>query len=117
MRRIATTLIALGGAVALGGCSIAGSWRVVSTEPPGAPFPVAVLTLDPNNTYTATGSNDARPRTTTGQYRWNGSRLDVLETGKVPRSYQARRRFDGSLVLTYEERGARVSATLVRAEE
>lgn len=117
LRRMATALAMLAGALALSGCSIAGSWRVVSIDPPGAPFPVQVLTLDPNNNYTATGPEHAKPCTTTGQYRFNGSRLEVVEGGRMPRTYGARRQMDGSLVLTYEERGVRVRATLVRTEE
>ena len=117
MRQTAVMLMALGGAVAICGCSIAGAWRVVSTDPPGAPFPVHVLTLDPSGSYTATGPEGTKPQTTTGQYRLSGSRLEVLEGGKVPRSFQARRRLDGALVLAYEEGGVSVSATLVRAEE
>ncbi|MGD2110959.1 MAG: hypothetical protein PVI86_16405 [Phycisphaerae bacterium] len=100
----------------LSACSIAGSWRVVSTDPPEAPFPVEVVTFDPQHNYTATSSKTLKRGGSTGKYRWNGFRLEIAESGKSPRTYKARRQPDGTLVLTYEENGIGVSATLVRTE-
>ncbi len=104
-------------AVAGTGCSIAGSWQRVAVDPPGAPFPIDHVTFDRNDNYTATWSHDGRPRTSTGRYHWNGFKLDVAQEAKMPRSYRARLRLDGKLVLTYEEGGAKVMATLEKAEQ
>ncbi len=117
MRRIAASVALSGLIVALCGCSITGSWRIVSTDPPDAPFPVEVLTFDPDNNYTATGPEGARPRTSTGQYQLKGSKLEILEGGRMPRVYRARRKGDTTLVLTYEEQGDRVTATFVRTDK
>jgi len=117
MARITVTAGMSGLIVALCGCSITGSWRMVSTDPPEVPFPVEVLTFDPDNNYTATGPKGATPRTTTGQYQLRGSKLEILEAGKMPRVYRARRTGDNTLFLTYEEQGARATATFVRTDE
>ena len=114
MRRASVILTSFTCAIGMAGCSIAGSWRVVSTNPPGAPFPAQVVTFDRNNSYTATGPEEDGGVTSTGQYRFNWFNLDILEPGNMPRTYRARRQLNGALVLTYEQRGAKVSATLVK---
>lgn len=99
------------------GCGIAGSWKRVAVDPPGAPFPMDHVTFDRDNNYTATWSQQERARTSTGRYKWNGFKLDIMERGSLPRAYRARLRLDGKLVLTYEERGAKVAATLERVHK
>ncbi len=99
------------------GCSIAGSWKRVAVDPPGVPFPVDHVTFDRDDNYTATWSHEGRARTSTGRYHWNGFKLDVMQEEGLPRSYRGRLRLDGTLVLTYEERGAKVTATLEKVEK
>jgi hypothetical protein len=117
MRRTTVVLAALMGATTAGGCSIAGSWRTIAVDPPGAPFPVDRVTFDRDDNYTATGSREGETRTSTGRYRWNWFKLDVLEPGGQPRTYSAQRRLDGKLVLTYKEGRGKVTATLAKVDE
>lgn len=110
-------LVTLICAATAGGCSIAGSWRTIAVDPPGAPFPVDRVTFDRGNSYTATGSREGEIRTSTGHYRWNWFKLDIMEPGRLPRTYSARRRLDGTLMLTYEEGRGKVTATLAKVDE
>ncbi len=98
------------------GCSIAGSWRTVAVDPPGAPFPVEAVRFDAANTYTSTGTYGGERRTTTGRYDFNGFKLDITEGGRLPRSYAARLRLDGKLVLTLREGDAKMTATLAKID-
>ena len=107
----------LGLALTTVGCSLAGSWRTVSLDPPGAPFPVDTITLDRDNNYTATWTWDGARRTTTGRYKWNGSTLEVAPPGSLPRKYGARLRADGKLVMTYMHGDAKLTATLERVDK
>jgi len=100
--------------VGLCGCSVAGSWQVVSTDPPQVPFPVETVSFDGRHRYVATESSKQGPKTSSGLYRLKGSQLEIREIGKTPRTYRVRRRWDNTLVLTYEENGYAVSATLQR---
>ena len=104
-------------ALALAGCSIAGSWRVTATDPPGAPAPVSVLTFDRDHNYTATWSHEGRTRTSLGRYRWRATGLAMTEAGELPRPHRARLRLDGKLVLTYREGDAKTVATLAKVGE
>ncbi len=104
-------------ALATAGCSIAGSWRTVSTEPPGVTFPINTLTLDGDGNYTATWIVKDETRTDTGFYRWDGFTLDVEQAGSMPRSYGARLRLNGNLLLTHRQGNARAVATLVKTQE
>lgn len=98
------------------GCSIAGSWRTVAVDPPGALFPVEVVRFDGANTYTSTGVYGGEKRTTTGRYEFNGFKLDITEGDRLPRSYGARLRLDGKLVLTLREGDAKMTATLAKID-
>ena len=98
------------------GCSIAGSWKRIATEPAGAPFPVDHVTFARNHQYTASGPVYGQNRTSTGQYDWDGITLSILQAGRESRTYRGRVRLDGSLVLTYGAGKEKVTATLVRTD-
>lgn len=117
MQRTTMVLAALMCITTAGGCTIAGSWRTIAIDPPGAPFPVDRVTFDRGNNYTASGSQEGEIRTSTGRYRWNWFKLDVMEPGRLPRTYSARRRLDGKLMLTYEEGRGKVTATLAKVDK
>ena len=102
---------------AIGGCSVAGSWKTDTIEPPGVPFPVEMLTLSPDSQYTASWQENGRRRTSTGQYRWTGSELEIIEGGRTARTYQGKLRLDGRLVLTYGEGNAKVVAILEKSKD
>lgn len=106
----------VGAASLLGGCSVAGSWRVVDIDPAGAPFPVDQVTFSAGNQYTASWTQAGEKRTGTGDYRLRGSMLDIMEQGRAPRSYHLKRRGNDTILLTYRENNAAVTATLKRAE-
>ena len=99
------------------GCSVTGSWKRVSVDPPGVPFPIDTLTFDANKNYTASWSEKGSPRTSSGIFTWNGSTLKIQQFGKQPRTYRARRRFDGKLELTYEIGNSKATAILERSEQ
>ena len=114
-----TKLLALAGwLVLLNGCSITGpitgTWRTVSIDPPGAPFPVDAITFDQNDNYTASWAQGGKTRTTLGQYRWNGSRLEVVRPGNQPQIYKAWVGLDGKLIMTYGTGDSAIRATLER---
>lgn len=99
------------------GCSITGSWRRVSVDPPGVPFPVELVTFGADRTYTASWSQEGSPRTSTGMFDWNGMTLNIHQTGMQPRSYHARRRLDGKLELIYGQGKKAVTAVLERTNQ
>ena len=117
MQRTTMVLAALICITTAGGCTIAGSWRTIAVDPPGAPFPVDRVTFDRDNNYTASGSQEGEICTSTGRYRWNWFKLDVMEPGRLPRTYSARRRLDGRLVLTYKEGRGKVTAILAKMDK
>ncbi len=112
MRRNLIALTTMPLAFAVVGCSLAGSWRVIATDPPGAPFPVSVVTFDRDHNCTSTWSQAGGARTSVAQYRWNGFNLKIMEAGRLPLTYRARRSLGGGLVLTYRKNDAKVVATL-----
>ena len=110
-------LLKLTGCLALmSGCSIAGTWRTVSVDPPGASFPVDTITFDQNHNYTATWAQAGKSRTTLGQYRWNGSRLEVVRPGNQAQTYKASVGLDGRLTMTYGTGDSKIEAKLERGE-
>ncbi len=115
MKRSARALIGAVGCVLVGaGCSVAGSWRLVSVDPPGAPFPIESLTLDARDQYTATCIQAGRVRTETGEYQWNGRSLSVRAEGMGGRTYPAKLQPGGHLVLTHIQGGVKIVATLAK---
>ena len=88
----------------------------MAVDPPGALFPVEVVSFDGANTYTSIGLFGGKRRTTTGRYEFNGFKLDITEGDRMPRSYGARLRLDGKLVLTLREGDAKMTATLAKID-
>ena len=103
--------------LAVGGCGITGSWKRIAVDPPGAPFPVDRVTFDRQHNYTATWSHGGQTRTSTGEYRFSWNILEIMETGRQPRTYRAYRRLDGKLLLTYGEGGGEMTATLTKVQD
>ena len=114
MVKILALLVSIALMTASMGCSLAGSWETVSVDPPTVPFPVDHITFDTHNNYTASWTQDGSPRTGTGEYQWNGFTLDVVQGYTLPRTYKTRKRLDGTLEMTYEQGGAKVTAILKR---
>lgn len=100
------------------GCnSITGSWKKVSTQPRGAPFPIDKIIFDPQQNYTSTWTYEGQTHTDTGQYRYSGNTLKVMQSFNQPRTYKAKLKMDGSLVLTYQVGDTKVSATLIKEKK
>lgn len=114
MKRVATALGLLGCSAALGGCSIGGTWQTVSVNPPGAAFPVDSITFDANQNYTVSWKQAGKTRTTLGQYRWNGSSLEVVRSGLQPQTYKTSVGLDGRMTMTYGSGESRIQAKLER---
>ncbi|MCH7923942.1 MAG: hypothetical protein IIC51_00265 [Planctomycetes bacterium] len=117
MRSIFVSLAAVACFLVATGCSITGSWRRIATDPPNMPFPVDLVAFDQHDRYTATWMDQDQTRTSTGRYDWNGSRLIIQRPNAEPRIYQGRLRLDGTLVLTYQVGGDKVSAILKKTDE
>lgn len=120
MRRstaLITCIALFWGVLTLAGCSIAGTWRTISVKPEQAQFPVTIVTFDKNGGFTATANYEGRPRTSTGQYKWNGTRLIVLPDNGSKRVYRGRLRTDGDLQLWHEVEGEKTTARLERMEQ
>lgn len=108
---IVTPLLSIG---LLSGCSLAGSWKAVEVRPPDEPFPLAVVTFDRHDNYTATCSHDDRTHTTTGRYEWNGLALRLERTDGTWRTYDALLRLDGRLRVTNRTDDRKITALLER---
>ena len=110
----------IGCLVLMSGCSITGpitgTWRTVSTDPPGAPFPVDVITFDQNHKYTVSWAQAGKTRTTLGDYRWNGARLEVVKPGNQPQTYKASVGLDGRLTMTFGSGESMIKAKLERGK-
>lgn len=98
------------------GCSVAGTWRVISIEPEGAEFPISRLTLDSRQRFTATGPIDGEVRTRVGTYRSSLGTLRLIPNNGSDESYRASFRWSGTCVLSVRSDAARdsVSATMVQ---
>lgn len=117
MRQPVLMVVAVAAVAGAAGCSIAGSWRTVTIDPPGVPFPLQHVAFDREHNYMASWTESGRSRTSTGRYNWNGFTLRVWQEGNLPRKYGARRRLDGRLVLTYAEGEGKVNAILERVKD
>lgn len=117
--------IACTATLAIGGCSMDGSWQAISIDPPDASFPMRKISFDDQGRFTSTsdvspmGYPDGKTRTSTGKYRLAGSRLHLETSTAAPISYSVRRRFDGKLVLTFTspDKKRKVAAVFERVEE
>ncbi len=112
MRNILVAAAVMATAGLANGCSLAGTWRTVSVRPEGEGFPVASVTFDRQHRFTATSEEEGRPRTLTGEYKWNGLRLILSPVAGREQTYRGRRRLDGSLALTHRRPGTKIEATL-----
>ena len=118
MRKTFTTLGVLAGVVFAGtACHLQGKWKRVETDPPQALFPVDTLNLGHDQQYTALWEHQGRKHGSTGTYQYKRGTLSVAESGREPRDYGARLRWDGMLELTYSINGKDVTAILQRSPE
>ena len=115
-RRRSARLVACLAVVGSGGCTpnLAGTWHTVRVDPPGAPFPLEQVTFDEAGRYAASWGRDGERHTSVGAYRQSMNRLEIIQDGRLSRRYALRRNMDGSMVLTYREGGATMSAILER---
>lgn len=98
----------------VGGCSVTGTWKRVTTDPPDAPFPVEDLLLDADGAYSAQWEYEGRKCRSQGTYEFRGGELIIAQNGSMPRAYGARVRLDGKLELTLAVNGDSVKAVLER---
>lgn len=96
------------------GCSISGTWKTVSVEPPDMAdkFMFSRVTFGEDGTYTATAKYEGQESTSTGKYEWSGTELDVDPDDGDPREYDGYLRMDGKLVLKHEHEGESMTAIL-----
>lgn len=114
-------IVALLAVVALvGGCSIAGTWETMKTEPTGMGHesPFDRVTFNDDGGYSATGTHGGEIVTNTGTYEWNGMKLVVNSSDGEERVYPGHYdAFKGQLVLHHGEGEEKVTAWMERVEE
>jgi hypothetical protein len=120
MHRYLRTVAVLAVAVLIGGCSIAGTWNTVKTEPADADVrsPFQMVTFNDEGGYTATGQRGSDVVTNTGTYKWDGMKLTIHpsegETRVYPGHYNL---FTKQLVLTHKSGDVKMKAWMERVEE
>ena len=102
--------------VLTGGCSLTGSWRVVSTSPRDQTFPFSTVTFAEDR-YTATGEDGDDGRTSTGTFRWNGRQLTIHPADGGERVYPGRKTVGGRLVLRHRYNDAEIEATFEKTAD
>jgi hypothetical protein len=75
-------------------------------------FPLSMVTFDDEGMYSATRTVEGQAETMTGQYRWNGMKLEVTPKDGTTRTYPGYLRLDGKLVLSHERDDEKMTAVL-----
>jgi len=96
------------------GCSVRGTWERIRTDPPNVAFPVDELVLNEDRTYSARWKSRGSERTSRGTYRHTFGKLMITQQGRKPRTYDVRRRLDGTLELRYTVGDRTATAILQR---
>lgn len=119
MRRHVCAIVLLTVVTFLGGCSIAGTWKTVKTEPADSAdrCPFQMVTFNDEGGYTATRQQGSQVVTKTGTYQWDGTKLTVKpaegETRVYPGYYDI---FTSRLVLTYKKDNQKTTAWMEKAK-
>jgi len=105
-------------ALASGGCSVTGTWRVQSVDPPSAraEFPLHHVTFGDEGTYSDRPQPGEEGEPNVGQYSWNPAFLTLHLTprGSTTQFYRGYIRMDRKLVVTRMDKGPKLRAVLVR---
>lgn len=120
MHRHVRTAVVLTAATLIGGCSIAGTWNTVKTEPADAEArsPFQVVTFNDEGGYTATGEQGSKVITATGTYQWDGAKLTVHPSDGETRVYPGHLNiFTEQLVLTHKSGDEKMTAWFEKVEE
>jgi hypothetical protein len=101
------------------GCSIAGRWEAVSVKPDMAmdKFPLQMVTFDNEGMYSSTCTMEGSTETSTGQYTWNGMKLEITPKDGTTRTYNGYQRLDGKLVLSRKGEDGKMTAVLEKQKE
>jgi hypothetical protein len=119
MQRHLRTIVLLSVVALISGCSIAGTWKTVKTDPAdqASACPSEMVTFNDEGGYTATGQHGGEAVTSTGTYEWDGFKLTVKpaegETRVYPGHYDA---FTSQLVLTHKMDDKKTTAWMEKAE-
>ena len=97
----------------LAGCSIEGTWKTVSIEPPqyAEKFTLATVTFD-EGMYTGTVKCQGQEITSTGEYIWNGTSLKIIPTDGDPREYQGCLWWGKKLELNCDYKGEKLTGVM-----
>ncbi|UCG17164.1 MAG: hypothetical protein JSV19_03865 [Phycisphaerales bacterium] len=119
MNRFAVRGGLAGAVTVLGGCGLAGAWKVVSISPDEAAdrAPFHTVTFDEAGTYTDEHTDEEGTRRSTGQYTWTGLELGVTPKDGTTRRYSAHLRLDGRLALRRQDEHGKIAVVLERQEE
>jgi hypothetical protein len=120
MQRYLRTVAVLSIAVLISGCSIAGTWNTVKTEPAGseARSPFQMVTFNEDGGYTATGQHGSEVVTNTGKYEWDGFKLTIHPSEGEDRVYPGTyNMFTKQLILTHKTEDTTMKAWMERVAE
>ena len=120
MQRHLRTFVLLATALLIGGCSIAGTWNTVKTEPADTDLrsPFQMVTFNDEGGYTATGQRGSEVINATGTYEWDGAKLTVHPSDGETRVYPGHLNiFTKQLVLTHKRDDTKVTAWFEKVEE
>jgi len=98
----------------VGGCSLTGSWKPISIDPPDANFTIEYITFDKNHQYTATWLDGDQIRTSVGIYHNDRFSLDITNRDDILQFCRLKKLPGRRLMLIYETETEKVSTILVR---
>lgn len=106
-------------ALAVGGCSIAGTWKTVKVDPEGTgqDSPFRMVTFTDEGEYSATHQSGSELRTVIGkytwEYKWDGMKLTVIPGEGERRTYAGHLNlFTKQLILSRRVNDRKVTTTL-----
>jgi len=120
MQRQFRSIVLLTAVTLISGCSIAGTWKTVKSEPADAAArsPFQMVTFNDEGGYTATGQHGSEVITDTGTYEWDGTKLTVHPGKGDTRVYPGYLDiFKNQLVLTHKTEDMKMTAWMEKVEE
>ncbi|MFQ5492166.1 MAG: hypothetical protein ACE5GE_15730 [Phycisphaerae bacterium] len=104
----------------IGGCSIAGTWKSVRTDPADAmsKTPFQMVTFNDDGEYSATRQEGSQVMTATGTYKWDGMKLTITPSEGEQRVYPGcLDMFTGQLVLKHKHEDQKTTAWMEKVDE
>ncbi|MHC4065811.1 MAG: hypothetical protein ACYSUI_15120 [Planctomycetota bacterium] len=119
MKRHAVTVFTAVATIMLSGCSLAGTWKAVKTDPADAVehFPILMVTFNADGEYSASEQHGSDVKTSLGTYKWDGLKLTIMPNDGAKRVYSGNKNlFTRQLVLSHQVKDQKVTAWLEKQE-